>query len=69
MCEMAVMLFSRSYFKQNFFTKFLCLSQAGNLSHNHKESSGSSWKVTVPVVVVPLVHNLGGPIEKNMIQK
>ena len=27
MCEMAVMLFSKSYFKLNFFTKFLCLSQ------------------------------------------
>merc|ERR1719412_1948538 len=27
MCEMAVMLFSRSYFKQHFFSELLCLSQ------------------------------------------
>ena len=27
MCEMAVMLFSRTYFKQHFFSELLCLSQ------------------------------------------
>ena len=27
MCEMAIMLFSKTYFKQYFFSKLLCLSQ------------------------------------------